>query len=65
MHERRHPKVEQRIKAFTEKGWWGEVTLSDLFKQAVTAHPDRLALVDQPTATHLMVINPSAGPGQR
>ncbi len=48
MHENRHPKVEQRIQAMTDKGWWGEETLSDLFAQAVTAQGERVALVDQP-----------------
>ncbi len=48
MHEHKHPKVEQRIRDYTQRGWWGETTLSDLLDQAIAAHPDRMALVDQP-----------------
>jgi acyl-CoA synthetase (AMP-forming)/AMP-acid ligase II len=36
-----------RIADFTARGWWGEDTLTSVFDQAVAAHPDRLALVDQ------------------
>jgi len=37
----------ERIKDLTQRGWWGEQTLDDLFRAAVKASPDRLALVDQ------------------
>lgn len=36
----------ERIKDFTDRGWWGDVTLASLFEQAVASCPDRLALVD-------------------
>lgn len=48
MHESTFPKVQERIAAFTERGWWGDVTLSHIFAEAVSAQGPRLALVDQP-----------------
>jgi len=53
MHERKHPKVEERVREYVRRGWWGETTLSDLLEQAVAAHPDRMALVDQPNRESL------------
>jgi len=35
-----------RIADFTDKGWWGEATLTSIFDQAVSASPHSLALVD-------------------
>ena len=35
-----------RIKDFTDKGWWGETTLTSIFDQAVSGRPHNLALVD-------------------
>ncbi len=37
-----------KIKEYTEKGWWGTDTLLDLFLRNVRATPDALALVDPP-----------------
>jgi len=37
----------ERIADFTEKGWWGEDTLTSLFEQTAAECQDRLALVDQ------------------
>jgi acyl-CoA synthetase (AMP-forming)/AMP-acid ligase II len=37
---------EERIEDFTARGWWGDVTLTTLFDQAVSARPGNLALVD-------------------
>jgi len=35
-----------RIREMKSKGWWGDVTLDDLFRKHVAAHPDAEALVD-------------------
>lgn len=53
MHEPRHPMVEERIREYSSRGWWGETTLNDLFDQAVADHPGRPALVDQPNRDSL------------
>jgi hypothetical protein len=37
----------ERINDLTQRGWWGEQTLDDLFKEAVRANPEQVALVDQ------------------
>lgn len=37
----------ERIADFTDKGWWGEDTLTSIFEQTAADCPDRLALVDQ------------------
>jgi acyl-CoA synthetase (AMP-forming)/AMP-acid ligase II len=38
----------ETIRHYTELGWWGSTTTTDLFAQVVAAHPDRRALVDPP-----------------
>lgn len=35
-----------RIQDMKSKGWWGDQTLDDLFRQHLAAHPDAEALVD-------------------
>ena len=42
-----------KVKTFTERGWWGEDTLASLFTRAVQRVPDRLALVDPPNRVEL------------
>ena len=37
---------EERINAFKAKGWWGDTTLDDLFRNHVAAKPDETAVVD-------------------
>ncbi|WP_367117961.1 class I adenylate-forming enzyme family protein, partial [Brevundimonas sp.] len=37
---------EHRIREMKARGWWGDVTLDDLFQKHVKAHPDTEALVD-------------------
>ncbi len=37
---------EHRIREMKARGWWGDVTLDDLFRKHVKAHPDAEALVD-------------------
>jgi len=37
-----------RIRDYTERGWWGETTLDDLLRRNVALHPERLAVVDAP-----------------
>ncbi len=37
----------ERINELTQRGWWGEQTLDDLFKIAVEENPEHIALVDQ------------------
>lgn len=37
---------EARVKEFTEKGWWGTATISDVFERVVKRAPDALAAVD-------------------
>jgi len=39
---------QEKIKEYTEKGFWGTKTLLDLFKENVAANKERLALVDPP-----------------
>jgi hypothetical protein len=39
---------ESQIREFTEKGYWGTETLSDLFLRNVRSSPSALALVDPP-----------------
>ncbi len=36
----------ERINELTERGWWENRTLDDLFRDAVRAYPDQVALVD-------------------
>lgn len=42
---------QDKIHAYTERGWWGAVTLDDLLRRIVSAHPDRMAVVDAPNRT--------------
>ncbi|MFC7378016.1 class I adenylate-forming enzyme family protein [Brevundimonas sp. GCM10030266] len=37
---------EHRIREMKARGWWGDVTLDDLFRKHVAAHPDTEALID-------------------
>jgi acyl-CoA synthetase (AMP-forming)/AMP-acid ligase II len=37
---------EHRIREMKARGWWGDVTLDDLFLKHVKAHPDTEALID-------------------
>ena len=37
---------QELIEKYTAKGWWGDLTLTSLFKEAVAETPDRDALVD-------------------
>ena len=36
----------ERIKEYTEKGWWDNLTIDDVFKNNVEKYPDFLALID-------------------
>ncbi|MEO1654305.1 MAG: AMP-binding protein, partial [Bacteroidota bacterium] len=36
----------QRIQTYSEKGWWDDITLDDVFKKNVAQYPDFLALID-------------------
>ena len=36
----------ERIKEYTEKGWWDNLTVDDVFKNNVEKYPDFLALID-------------------
>lgn len=42
---------EDKIRDYTARGWWGDVTLDDLFRRNAAAHPGRLAVVDAPNRT--------------
>jgi acyl-CoA synthetase (AMP-forming)/AMP-acid ligase II len=37
---------EARIREMKTRGWWGDVTLDDLFRRHAAAHPDAEALID-------------------
>jgi len=37
---------DKEIKEYTQKGWWKDTTIQDLFIRNVKANPDRVALVD-------------------
>lgn len=37
---------EARIREMKARGWWGDVTLDDLFRKHAAAHPDAEALID-------------------
>lgn len=45
---------QDRIRAFKDRGWWGEDTLDDLFRRHLAAHPDALALIDPINAAEIM-----------
>ncbi|MBM3383520.1 MAG: acyl--CoA ligase [Betaproteobacteria bacterium] len=38
----------ERIAEYTRAGWWGTLTLWDLFRRKVAEHPEREAVVDAP-----------------
>ncbi|MCP4123415.1 MAG: AMP-binding protein, partial [Bacteroidetes bacterium] len=40
------PVSQEQIKEFTEKGWWGNRTILDIFFENAEKHPDAEALVD-------------------
>ena len=42
-----------RIDEYTRRGWWGERTLGDLFREGVARHPGREAAVDPPDRSSL------------
>lgn len=46
------------IDDYTEKGWWGDATLIDLFHKTVQEKPDTLALVDPPNRSELAIGEP-------
>ncbi len=39
---------QEKIDDYTARGWWGQRTLVDYFRDNVAAHPSRLAVVDAP-----------------
>lgn len=41
----------ERVKQYTQLGWWGQQTLDDVFIENTTKHPARCALVDPPDRT--------------
>lgn len=45
---------EHRIREMKARGWWGDVTLDDLFLKHVKAHPDTEALVDPVNAPDIV-----------
>lgn len=45
---------QDRIRAFKDRGWWGEDTLDDLFRRHLAAHPDAPALIDPVNAAEIM-----------
>jgi len=44
-----------RIREYTEKGWWGTETYVDLFLKNVQSTPERVAVVDPPNRAELTV----------
>jgi acyl-CoA synthetase (AMP-forming)/AMP-acid ligase II len=46
--------TKQRVAQYTERGWWGDKTLSDLFLDNVSRSPDTLAVVDPPNRASLV-----------
>lgn len=36
------------VQRYTREGWWGQVTIDDLFRACVTNNPERIALADAP-----------------
>lgn len=42
---------EDKLHTYTARGWWGTVTLDELLRRIVSAHPDRMAVVDAPNRT--------------
>lgn len=39
---------EEKRRRYREEGWWGDLTLADMFFANCAKHPERLALVDAP-----------------
>ena len=48
----------EKIKEYTELGWWGETTLLDYFNEHVKNMPDTVALVDPPNKEELTGFEP-------
>ena len=48
----------ERIKEYTERGYWGQKTLIDYFKERVNEEPDRVCLVDPPNKQQLVGLTP-------
>jgi acyl-CoA synthetase (AMP-forming)/AMP-acid ligase II len=48
----------ERIKEYTEKGYWGQKTLLDVFFEHVKKNPQRVALVDPPNKEQLVGLPP-------
>ena len=46
------------IKQYTDAGYWGEITLMDMFKENVGKNPDREFLVDAPNKEDLVGLRP-------
>ena len=44
---------EKQVQVYTERGWWGEQTLIDLFLDNVSRSPGALAVVDPPNRSQL------------
>src|SRR5919108_6488676 len=45
---------QDRIRDYTDKGWWGTQTFADLFLQNARRQPEMLALVDPPNRADLV-----------
>lgn len=45
---------QEKIDDYVARGWWGSRTINDLLDDAVSAHPDRLALLDQPNRSTIL-----------
>ena len=50
----KHPVIRKRIEVFEQKGWWGNKTLNDMFREALRSAPDQLALMDQPNKSEIL-----------
>lgn len=48
----------EQIREYTEKGFWGRETISDLFRKHVQNKPGAMALVDPPNRAELVSGNP-------
>ncbi len=48
----------ERIREYTEKGYWGEKTLLDCFFEHAAKNPERVALVDPPNKEQLVGLPP-------
>jgi len=44
---------ENRIKIFTENGWWGDDTLYSIFQKACNKSPNNEALLDPPNRNQI------------